>query len=134
MDPQVFIDTGLSELNDLSKDYKDRGWRLTNICGSSVGNRVELLYSFALGAELQNIRILVDNSQTVPAVSPLFPNAFVFENEAQDLYGIEFEGCIIDFGGKFYSPSVPTPMNPASKAAQEYLESMASAIAPEEEV
>ena len=44
----------------------------------------------------------------------LADNAFVFENETHDLFGVEFENIAIDFRGRFYDVSVPTPMNPKS--------------------
>ncbi|MDR1088758.1 MAG: NADH-quinone oxidoreductase subunit C [Coriobacteriales bacterium] len=133
MDPQVFRDIELDELEGQIRSYRERGWRLANLCGSSVGDKVELLYSFSDGPELENLRMLVDNGQKIPAVSPLYPNAFVFENEARDLYGVVFEGGLIDYGGRFYSPSVPTPMNPASLPAQEYLASARAAAHAEAE-
>ena len=121
MDPQVFIDIQLSQLGGHIKDYKSRGWRLVNVNASSVQKQVELLYTFSSGEELESLRVLIDSGQKVPAASPTYPNAFIFENEARDLYGVEFTGGIIDFGGKFYGPSVPSPMNPSSEEAQEYL-------------
>ncbi|MDR1357887.1 MAG: NADH-quinone oxidoreductase subunit C [Coriobacteriales bacterium] len=133
MDPQVFIDIQLDELKGHIASYHERGWRLANLCGSSVDDKVELLYSFAQGPELENLRMLVDNGQKIPAVSPLYPNAFVFENEASELYGVVFEGGLVDYGGRFYSPSVPTPMNPASLPAQEYLASARAAADAEDE-
>ena len=93
-----------------------------------------MLYSFSSGQELENIRVLIDSGQKVPAVSPTYPNAFIFENEARDLFGVEFTGGIIDFGGKFYGPSVPSPMNPSSEEAQEYLVEAAAVPAEQDAV
>lgn len=121
MDPQVFIEIELGQLASRVDGYKSRGWRLVNVCCSSVEGRTELLYTFSAGEALENLRLLVDSDEKIPAISPLYPNAFFFENEARDLYGIEFEGGILDYGGRFYSPSVPTPMNPSSLQAGEYL-------------
>ncbi|MDR2672447.1 MAG: NADH-quinone oxidoreductase subunit C [Coriobacteriales bacterium] len=118
MDPQVFIETDIDQLLPLVTDYHSRGWRFVNICGSSVEGKVELLYSFSSGEELENLRLLVSNDQSVPAVSGLYPNSFFFENETHDLFGVDFKGISLDFGGAFYPTSVPTPMNPASAAAR----------------
>lgn len=121
MDPQVFIDTTLEKLDAQIQSYKERDWRFTNLCGSTVENQVELLYTFSAGEEMENLRVLVDSNQVVPAVSPVFPVAFYFENEVHDLFGISFEGIAIDFEGTFFKTSVPTPMNPASASAEQYL-------------
>lgn len=121
LDPQIFKDIELPQLMERVESYKSRGWRFVNLCGSSVDGKVELLYSFSLGEELENLRFLVANEDVVPAVSPIYGNAFFFENETHDLFGVTFKGITIDFGGTFYPTSVPTPMNPASQAAQDHL-------------
>ena len=115
--PQVFIDIQLSELARLSEDYANRGWRFVNICGSSVDGGVEMIYSFSNGLELENLRFVVGNDAEIASVSERFPNAFFFENETHDLFGVRFSGISIDFNGEFYTVSVPTPMNPRSSAA-----------------
>jgi ech hydrogenase subunit D len=121
MEPQVFKDIELAQLANMVKDYKERAWRLTNLCGSSVEGKVELLYSFSADEELENLRVLVANDEEVPAVSPLYPCAFMFENETHDLYGVRFTGMTLNYEGAFYPTSVPTPMNPASAAAERFL-------------
>lgn len=121
MDPQVFKDSTLEKLGGLIKDYKERDWRFTNLCGSTVDDKVELLYTFSQGEELENVRILIDNDTEVPAVSPVYPVAFYFENEIHDLFGVDFKGITVDFGGEFFETSIPTPMNPLSNEAEQFL-------------
>lgn len=120
-EPQIFLEVELEQIKDLIRDYKDRGWRFTNLCASDVEGRVELLYSFSSGRDMENLRVLVDNGQAAPAVSPFFPNAFLHENETRDLYGVKFDGITLDYNGRFYPTSVPTPMNPSSLEAVEFL-------------
>jgi hypothetical protein len=117
MDPQIFIDIELPQLRAKVEDYKNQGWRAVNICASSVDGKVELLYSFSDFETFENLRLIVGNDDVVPAISDLYFNTFLFENETHDLYGVNFEGIVIDFGGKFYPTSTPTPMNPASSQA-----------------
>ncbi|MCL2807406.1 MAG: NADH-quinone oxidoreductase subunit C [Coriobacteriia bacterium] len=121
MEVQEYIEISLDEFAHRVKSYKESGWRFSNLNGSTVGNEVEIICSFAKGQELENLLFLVKKGEKVPAVSPLFPSAFVGENETHDLYGVIFEGTILDFGGKFYPTSVPTPMNPSSLAAEQFL-------------
>jgi ech hydrogenase subunit D len=116
--PQVFIDITADELMNKVEDYDTRGWRFVNICGSTVEGGVELIYSFSDGLPLENLRFTVSNGSTIPSVSGRFPNAFFFENETYDLFGVKFSGVSIDFDGKFYKVSVPTPMNPQSAQAR----------------
>jgi NADH:ubiquinone oxidoreductase subunit C len=85
--------------------------------GGATG--VELIYSFSKGLPLENLRFTIDTGTVVPSISDCFPNAFFFENETHDLFGVKFSGISIDFDGEFYTVAVPTPMNPYSSAARE---------------
>jgi Ni,Fe-hydrogenase III component G len=112
VDPQVFIDIELSQLRPMTEQYKADGWRFVNLCGSTINDGVELLYSFSNGEELVNLRFNVTTQTVVPAISDLYFNAFVFENETHDLYGVTIKGMAIDFKGRYYDLAIPTPMNP----------------------
>ena len=70
----------------------------------------------------------------VPSVTELFIAAFVFENEAHDLFGVNVVGNLIDFQGRFYSfaEGVEAPMTivtPAQLAAREKAAKLAAAKA-----
>ena len=121
MDPQVYREIALSQFIGWVKSYHEEGWRFANLCGSTVGDKVELLCSFSKGDELENLAVLVAQGEQVPAISSLYPSAFFFENETRDLFGIQFKGTILDYGGSFYPTSVPTPMNPGSVEAEGYV-------------
>jgi ech hydrogenase subunit D len=129
-EPQVYEDIELESLIELARAYEQDGWRFVNMNGSTVEGGVELLYSFAKEPRLENLKVVVDTEQEVPSITPFFPNVFVFENETHDLYGVNISGISIDFKGKFYAVSVPTPMNPhstqAKEAVQEHVSDTAS--------
>lgn len=120
MDSQVYIPIQLDAFAGRVKNYKERGWRFVNLCGSTVGDKVELLCSFAEENKLENLSLLVAKDEPVPAVSPVYPSAFFFENETKDLFGVQFADMTLDFGGTFYPTSVPTPMNPHSLEAEAF--------------
>jgi len=119
----VFTEITLDQLAGKLGSYKEDGWRFANLCGTTAGNRVEILISFTQDEKIDNLLLFVEKGEKVPAVSTLFPSAFLYENETFDLYGVKFDGTILDFDGRFYITSVPTPMNPGSLAAEEYLAS-----------
>jgi len=119
MDPQVFIDIKLAQLRPKVEQYHTQGWRFVNICGSTVRDGVELIYSFSNGEPLENLRFVAASGSSIQSISDLYLNSFFCENETHDLFGITFKDIAIDFGGEFYTTSVPTPMNPASTQAQE---------------
>ncbi|MDR0350161.1 MAG: NADH-quinone oxidoreductase subunit C [Coriobacteriales bacterium] len=116
--PQIFIDIMANEMRQRAEAYQERGWRFVNICGSTTDTGVELIYSFSHGLSLENLRFVIGGETTLPSVSDCFPNAFFFENETHDLFGVRFSGISIDFDGEFYALSVPTPMNPRSTKAR----------------
>ncbi|MDR2197622.1 MAG: NADH-quinone oxidoreductase subunit C [Coriobacteriales bacterium] len=129
--PQVFIDITCGELHERVRDYCARGWHFANLCGCTVDGGVELIYSFSDGLPVENLRLVTDLSRPIASVSDCFPNAFFFENETHDLFGVPFSGISIDFDGTFYRVSVPTPMNPGAvnRAALEAAETSATAVA-----
>lgn len=114
---QVFIDTAPERVLETAKAYADGGWRFVQLCGTTISEGVELIYTFVLDGKLENLRVNVADQAHVPSISDFFLQAFVFENETHDLFGITFDGIAIDFGGKFYTTSVPTPMNPRVAAS-----------------
>jgi hypothetical protein len=131
--PQVFIDIQADELMTRAKDYHERGCRFVNICGSTADGGVELIYSFSDGLPLDNLRFVVSGGAEIPSVTALYPNAFFFENETHDLFGTRFLDISIDFGGRFYKLSVPTPMNPHSEQAKAAAAEVPSGLAQTDE-
>lgn len=117
MDAQIFKDIEVSRLLDKVREYKEDSWRFVQICASTIESGVELLYSFSKDGILENLRLKIGEDTIIPSISSLFPAAFVFENETHDLFGVDIEGIAIDFKGNFYKVSIPTPMNPKSRAA-----------------
>jgi ech hydrogenase subunit D len=115
--PQIFIDITYEELRGKVGEYNAGGWRFVNICGNTVTGGVELIYSFSKSLPLENLRFVIDNDTEISSISDCFPNAFLFENETHDLFGVRFSNISIDFGGEFYTVAVPTPMNPHSRDA-----------------
>ena len=71
----------------------------------------------------------------VPSITGDFLEAFVFENETHDLFGVTIEGIAIDFGGSFYALAQKEPMtviSPAQKAARDKAKKVAAAKAAKE--
>ena len=123
MEVPIFKEVTIDQFAEEVAGYKERGWRFANLCGSTVGDKVEVMCSFALDQETENLLLFVEQGQKVAAVSTIYPSAFLYENETSDLFGVQFEGTTLDYGGRFYLTSVPTPMNPRSLKAEEFLAS-----------
>jgi ech hydrogenase subunit D len=92
---QEFIKIKTDDLLKEVKKYKDDGFRLVQI-GATTADGFELNYSF-------------DKEAVIKSVSGIYWNAFLYENEISDLFGIKIEGIAVDYGGNFYRTSVKSP-------------------------
>jgi ech hydrogenase subunit D len=94
-----------STLRDEIKKYKADGYRMCSITCESLGQEeFELTYHLDLNYELTNLRIIGKYSEEVPSISHIFPSALLHENEYKDLFGVDFEGLLIDYKGNLYIP------------------------------
>ncbi len=132
----VFVPLTVEELPALAADRKANGWRYVQMLAVNTEDGIDLVYSFMKDGVLENHEIKgVDKNTTVPSVTDQFLAAFVFENEAHDLFGVDISSIAIDFGGNFYALSQKEPMtiiSPAQKAAREKAAKIAAAKAAKE--
>ena len=131
-----FTTIALPELPELNRQRKAEGWRFVQLLGVNNEAGVDLIYSFMKDGLLVNSKIEgVTKDQVVPSITDNFLAAFVFENETHDLFGVNFEGIAIDFGGNFYALAQKEPMtiiSPEQKAAREKARKIAEAKAAKE--
>lgn len=134
---QDFRSIPLDKLIDTCKERKNEGWRLAQLCPKlERDDSITLIYTFVKESEMINYKVsgIKKGVTEVPSVTELFIAAFVFENEAHDLFGVNVVGNLIDFQGKFYSfaEGVEAPMTivtPAQLAAREKAAKLAAAKA-----
>lgn len=134
---QDFRPLPLDKLITTCEEYKAKGFRLAQLCPKlERDDSITLIYTFVSGAEVVNFKVsgIVKGVTEVPSVTPLFIAAFIFENEAHDLFGVNIVGNLIDFEGKFYAfaEGVEAPMtiiSPAQLAAREKAAKLAAAKA-----
>ena len=134
---QDFRSIPLDKLIDTCKERKNEGYRLAQLCPKlERDDSITLIYTFVKESEMINYKVsgIKEGVTEVPSVTELFIAAFVFENEAHDLFGVNVVGNLIDFQGKFYSfaEGVEAPMTivtPAQLAAREKAAKLAAAKA-----
>lgn len=134
---QDFRSIPLDKLIDTCKERKNEGYRLAQLCPKlERDDSITLIYTFVKESEMINYKVsgIKKGVTEVPSVTELFIAAFVFENEAHDLFGVNVVGNLIDFKGKFYSfaEGVEAPMTivtPAQLAAREKAAKLAAAKA-----
>ncbi len=117
----------LSDLVARAREFKSEGYRLVQLLPKmQEDDRITLIYTFNKLNEVINLKVLnvVKGLTKVPSITSMFIAAFVFENEAHDLFGVTITGNSLDFHGHFYNfaEGVEAPMTivtPAQLAARE---------------
>ncbi|MDR3242742.1 MAG: NADH-quinone oxidoreductase subunit C [Clostridiales Family XIII bacterium] len=109
---QNFVPIQASELLNKVRDMKSDGQRLGQICCTKVEEGFEILYSFDKDHVLTNLRLTVPEDEAVQSVTGVYWPAFIYENEMQDLFGVKFKNMALNYEGRFFKVSEPTPWNP----------------------
>lgn len=132
-----FVPLTLEGLPALAAEKKADGCRFVQMLCVNTEDGIDLIYSFMKDGVLVNHEIKgVKKGTPVPSVTDQFIAAFVFENEAHDLFGVDVRGIAIDFGGNFYALAQKEPMtviSPAQKAARDKAAKIAAAKAAKEQ-
>ena len=85
-------------------------WRLVQIGVTTIGDVFEVNYSFDRELRFRNLRLQVPrDGARLPSVSGVYWCAFLYENEIHDLFGIAFDGLVLDFKGTLYHTATPFP-------------------------
>lgn len=128
-----FTPITLGDIPTLSNKRKEDGSRFVQILAVNTEAGIDLVYSFMNEGALTNYKVeAVQKTDTVPSITGNFLEAFVFENEIHDLFGVNISGIAIDFAGRFYDLAVSQPMtviSPAQKEAREKAAQLARAKA-----
>ena len=128
-----FIPLELDQLRREAAVLKADGWRFIQTHAVYTDDGVDLYYSFMKDGNAVNYWIKgVQKGTPVPSITDLFLAAFVFENEARELFGVDMRDIAIDFAGAMYAPAVSEPMtiiSPEQKAAREKARKAAAAKA-----
>ena len=132
-----FIPLELDQLRREAAVLKADGWRFIQTHAVYTDDGVDLYYSFMKDGHAANYWIKgIRKDMPVPSITDLFLAAFVFENEARELFGVDMRDIAIDFAGAMYAPAVSEPMtiiSPEQKAARDKARKAAAAKAAKEQ-
>ncbi len=82
---------------------KVEGYRFVTLsCVELDETTVDILYHFDREFQLKHLRLTVPKEAPVPSISPVYFAAFLVEIEIQDLFGIRFQGLVIDYDRTLY--------------------------------
>ena len=110
-EPQEIVPIGRNELVGMVAHLFAEGYRLVQIGCNTLESGYELNYTFDKGYRFKNLRISVAPGEEVPSISAVFANAFLYENEIHDLFGLSIKDIAIDYHGALYRTSIKTPFS-----------------------
>jgi len=110
-EPQEMVPVDKSDLVGMVAELFAEGYRLVQIGCSTLAGAYELTYSFDREYRLKNLRVTVASGEEVPSISALYPNAFLYENEIHDLFGVPITHIAVDYKGTLYKTALSTPFS-----------------------
>lgn len=100
-----------SDLVGKVAEFIAEGYRLVQVGCSTLRDAYEITYSFDREYRFRNLRITVAADEEVPSISAIYPNAFLYENEIHDLFGVTITHMTIDYRGTLYRTTLSTPFS-----------------------
>jgi ech hydrogenase subunit D len=97
------------------------GQRLVVITCTVLPDSFDLVYSFDKDYAYTALRVAVPRSDpSVPSITGSYFGAFAYENELQDLFGINVPGLVeaVNFKGNFYRKAAPAPFLQGSSGGE----------------
>lgn len=132
-----FVDVPLGELLTRVQTLKHQGMRFIQLCAEFPERGIGLLYTFydETCDNALNLCVEVPEGAEVPSIQGLYFAAFSYENEAHDLFDVNFVNMKLDFGGHFFNLAETAPMtviSPEMKAEREKAAKLRAAKAAKE--
>jgi ech hydrogenase subunit D len=109
IEQQEMIAIEKRDLVETVASLRSSGWRLVQICPTTLAGHYEMNYSFDKDRQFRNLRFTLGPGETVPSISLIYGNAFLYENEIHDLFGIKIENITVDYHGTLYQTRMPYP-------------------------
>jgi len=110
-EPQEIILIEKNNLLGIASDLFAEGCRLVQIGCTTLQSAYELNYSFDKEYHFKNLRFTVAPEEEIQSISVIYPNAFLYENEIHDLFGLTIKNITIDYHGTLYRTAIRTPFS-----------------------
>ncbi len=117
VEEQEMVSVDKKELVGAAAGLLASGYRLVQICCTTLSDAYEMNYSFDRDYQFKNLRFTVKGGEEVQSISQIYWNAFLYENEIHDLFGIPITNIVIDYRGTLYRTRVPSPFGLPEKPA-----------------
>ncbi len=102
---------GKNDLVGMVARFVAEGYRLVQIGCTTIQNAYEINYSFDKEYQFKNLRVTAGAGENIPSISAVYANAFLYENEIHDLFGIPITNINIDYGGTLYRTTMKSPFS-----------------------
>ena len=110
-EPQHITLIDKDQLVGISAELFAEGYRFVQVGCATLENSYELTYSYDKAYRLRNFRITLLPDEEMPSISVIYPNAFLYENELHDLFGLNIRNISIDYNGTLYRTAIKTPFS-----------------------
>ena len=102
----------LGEVRATAKEMFDDGWRLItqSVCDLGDGE-FDLFFHYDKDLVEKNYRVTFKQGTVVPSISDIYFAALLIENENRDLFGLDYEGLVLDFNRTLYLEEAGDPIN-----------------------
>lgn len=108
---QESLPVGKNDLVGIAAQLFAEGYRLVQIGCTTLAGSYEVNYSFDKDYRFKNFRIVVTTGEEVPSITAVYSNAFLYENEIHDLFGVPIKNINIDYHGTLYRTAIATPFS-----------------------
>ncbi len=119
IEQQQMVGIEKRDLVEMVASLRSSGYRLVQICSTTLIDCYEMNYSFDKDRQFKNLRFSVRPGESVPSISLIYDNAFLYENEIHDLFGITIDHMVIDYKGTLYQTRIPAPFSLQPSQPQE---------------
>ncbi|MEA5113700.1 MAG: NADH-quinone oxidoreductase subunit C [Geobacteraceae bacterium] len=110
-EPQEITPIERDELVGIAAELFAEGYRFVQVSCVTMESSYELTYSFDKAYRLKNLRVIAAPENEIPSISVIFPNAFLYENEIHDLFGLTIRNMAVDYRGTLYRTMIRTPFS-----------------------
>lgn len=86
---------------------------VTASCIDTGDGYIDVIYHFDKDLKLKNFRVKVQKGEEIESISKIFLPAVLVENEMKELFGLNVQGMLIDYGGHMLlsDDELETPMS-----------------------
>lgn len=101
----------LDGVKNSAKEMFDDNWRFITQTVVDLGDEgFEVLFHYDKDLVEQDFSLKVPRGTVLPSISGIYFTALLVENENRDLFGLEYEGLVLDFNRTLYLEEAGDPV------------------------